>query len=106
MPCGEGFSSHFGFRRRPAGPDVRGLEHAFTLAVSGCRCPPSALYTFPCPGLGSALARRWELQGVHRLWRVPLRPFPAEGSNFQVPCVYQFHHSGAVPATGTGRCFM
>jgi hypothetical protein len=46
-PCGGGFSSHFGFRRRPfRRRDVRGLEHAFTLALRGRRCPPSALYTF------------------------------------------------------------
>ena len=31
-PCGEGFSSHFGFRRQHVGT-VRGLEHAFTIVL-------------------------------------------------------------------------
>ena len=93
----EGFSYHFGFRRRPwrtAG--VRGLEHAFTLALRGCRCPPSALYTFPSGGgLGSALARAWCCPGRSpTLTGVTRRVSPAGLKLFQVPCVYRFHHSG------------
>lgn len=66
-PCGGGFSYHFGFRRQML--SVRGLEHAFTIAESCRRCPPSALYTFSVrygPELGSALARTF-VQGLHRV---------------------------------------
>ena len=43
---------------------VRGLEHAFTLAFSGCRCPPSALYTFPGVRRGA-----WLGVSSRRVWR-------------------------------------
>jgi len=60
MPCGEGFSSHFGFRRRPdrAGRSWAGarLHLGHSQAVGARR-----LLSTPSPvgaGLGSALARR------------------------------------------------
>ena len=69
-PCGGGFSYHFGFRRRRSQRNgVRGLEHAFTIALSRFRCPPSALYTFRFffkKRLGSVLARTC-VQGLRRV---------------------------------------
>ena len=44
-----GFSYHFGFRRRHSG--VRGLDYPFTMRVAAFRCCPSSLYTFPIRGL-------------------------------------------------------
>lgn len=34
----------------PPGTGVRGLDCPFTMAISGVRCHPSSLYTFPHPG--------------------------------------------------------
>ena len=54
-PRGGGFSYHFGFRRPVAGFVVWSTPSPSSFDI---RCPPSALYTFPCvQGLGSALAR-------------------------------------------------
>lgn len=55
------------------GTRVRGLEHAFTIAIVGLRCPPSALYTFlrACEGLarhqlGHGTPRAFtEFDGLH-----------------------------------------
>ena len=65
---GGGFSYHFGFRR----PARCGFVVWSTPSPWPCgfRCPPSALYTFPCNalrGLGSASARALALQGLHRV---------------------------------------
>ena len=94
-PKVEGFSCHFGFRRRGRWP-------AFVVWSTpspwpcGCRCPPSALYTFPSAGgLGSALARARCCPGRSpTLTGVTRRVSPAGLKLFQVPCVYRFHHSG------------
>jgi len=89
MPCGEGFSSRFGFRRRHDGRHhgVRGLEHAFTVAWSAVGARRLLSTPSPAQGAGAWLgvgSERW-LQGVRRLWRDPLRPFPAGGSNCSSP---------------------
>jgi len=46
MPCGEGFSSHFGFRRRQAQAGRSWAGARLRRGQIGCRRPPSALYTF------------------------------------------------------------
>jgi len=70
MPCGEGFSSRFGFRRRRDGRHhgVRGLEHAFTLAVWR-QVPAVCSLHLPQREAGAWLgvgSEHW-LQGVRRL---------------------------------------
>lgn len=73
---------------------VWGLEHAFTIPRRGAGA--RRLLSTPSrkvSGLGSALARRSsrafaEFDGFHSAG------FPTDAQNFQVPCVYQFHHSG------------
>lgn len=69
------------------------LRHSLSL-----RRPPSALYTFPASrawlgvsARGTCRCRRRafaEFDGLH------LGGFPSRAQIVQVPCVYQFHHSG------------
>lgn len=79
---------------------VRDLEHAFTIAIVavGAR----RLLSTPSPTVGRSLARYWlgsqasrafaEFDGLH-LWG-----FLQRAQIVQVPCVYQFHHSGMTSA--------
>jgi hypothetical protein len=75
---------------------VRGLEHAFTMAL---RPQVPAVCSLHLPGRGAwawlgvgavAEASRAfaDFDGLH------LRGFPRRAQIVQVPCVYQFHHSG------------
>ena len=95
----EGFSYHFGFRRRPrlATFVVWSTPSPWPF---GFRCPPSALYAFPSAplsdGLGSVSTRPIggqvrafaDFDGCHP------EGFPSGAQWVQVPCVYLFHHSG------------
>jgi hypothetical protein len=97
----EGFSCHFGFRRQRGRCSWSGAR--LHPSLDGRRCPPSALYTFPqrlsASGLGSALARTLAHPGRSPTLTGFTSRVSPEGLKFlQVPCVYQFHHSGWLDA--------
>jgi hypothetical protein len=87
-------------RLSPPPLGVRGLDCPFTMAISGVRCHPSSLYTFPQPGawLGIGLGRLSPL-AFPDFERFYSADFPA-GTPIKVCCVYRFRHvrtSGFVP---------
>jgi hypothetical protein len=93
-------------RLSPPPLGVRGLDCPFTVAISGVRCHPSSLYTFPQPGawLGIGLGRLSPL-AFPDFERFYSADFPA-GTPIKVCCVYRFRHvriSGFVPHLAHAR---
>lgn len=97
-----GFSYHFGFRRRPVVPGVRGLDYPFTVPRRGpgVRCCPSSLYTFPLSGL----ARDRHLTGFPEFEQFCIAGFPAStqgwlksvaSTNFATPASQAFLYKAA-----------
>jgi hypothetical protein len=87
-------------RLSPPPFSVRGLDCPFTMAISGVRCHPSSLYTFPQPGawLGIGLGHLSPL-AFPDFERFYSADFPT-GTPIKVCCVYRFRHvrtSGFVP---------
>ena len=92
----DGFSYHFGFRRRSseqALSRVRGLDYTFTLTPARRRCCPSSLYTFPSRLSVWGLARDRHLTGFPEFEQFYFRGFPWSTQAVQVRCVYQFRHA-------------
>lgn len=111
----EGFSCHFGFRRRHLRRSWSGARlHPSHVAVGARRLlstPSRPLPHRAWLGVGSdaGASRAFaEFDGLH------LGGFPRRAQIVQVPCVYQFHHSGiaiacliaarmGMPAAAAGR---
>ena len=75
------FRTVYGFRRPAVRRRVCGLDYPFTVPrISGVRCCPSSLYTFPAGMFRPGLARDCHYR-FPRIWAVLHRRFPGEHSS-------------------------